>query len=230
MPSQPAPKGPRSRGPVDAFAQRLEASLVQRIELGRYDVWFRPHTKFILRDGQLTVGVPNLFSQEWLEKTFGEAVREAAAEVLGKPVPVRFAIDPELFQEARAEQEKARNAERRTKDAPKSAMRMQQIYLVIVLPRLSTTVSALLNPKATNQLRSSAFRAPRSARIANGARSATSSSAAAIGSPMPPRLASSKSRDRGRIRSFSTALSVPARRTCWKGYTRGCAVTFPRRA
>jgi len=114
VPSQPAPKGPRSRGPVDAFAQRLEASLVQRIELGRYDVWFRPHTKFILRDGQLTVGVPNLFSQEWLEKTFGEAVREAAAEVLGKPVPVRFAIDPELFQEARAEQEKARNAERRT--------------------------------------------------------------------------------------------------------------------
>ena len=43
----------------------------------------------------------NLFLQDWLHKTFAADVAAAAAEVLGRPLPVRFIIDPALFQAAR---------------------------------------------------------------------------------------------------------------------------------
>jgi chromosomal replication initiator protein len=56
------------------------------------------------------VGVPNLYFHDWLEKTFGADVRAAAAEVLGGPVAVRFAIDPELFQAHRTAEREAREA------------------------------------------------------------------------------------------------------------------------
>ena len=109
----PQSRSARARPAADAaFEQRLEAALVARIDERRYDIWFRAHTKFALSGDRLTVGVPNLFSQEWLEKTFAGAIADAAAEVLGRPVAVRFAIDPELFQQARAEQEKVRSSER----------------------------------------------------------------------------------------------------------------------
>jgi len=71
----------------------------------RYQFWFSGKTKFTWADGRLIVGVPNRFYQEYLEKKFGEAVRSAATDVLGKAVQVRFAIDPELFRADRRAQE-----------------------------------------------------------------------------------------------------------------------------
>jgi chromosomal replication initiator protein len=82
----------------------LEQAIVQRIGEPRFNLWFARRTKFVWDDGQLTVGVPNLHFQEWLQKTFGDAVRAAAAEVFGQSLAVRFVIDPELFQAARQEQ------------------------------------------------------------------------------------------------------------------------------
>ena len=88
----------------------LEQAIVQRIGEPRFSLWFARRTKFVWDDGQLTVGVPNLHFQEWLQKTFADAVRAAAAEVFGESRPVRFVIDPELFQAARQEQEEERRA------------------------------------------------------------------------------------------------------------------------
>jgi chromosomal replication initiator protein len=82
----------------------LEQAIVQRIGEPRFNLWFARRTKFLWDDGQLTVGVPNLHFQEWLQKTFADAVRAAAAEVFGDNLAVRFVIDPALFQAARQEQ------------------------------------------------------------------------------------------------------------------------------
>jgi chromosomal replication initiator protein len=82
----------------------LELAIAQRIGEPRYQLWFARRTRFRHDDDRLTVGVPNLHFQEWLQKTFGSEVESAAAEVFGGPTPVRFVIDPELFQTARQEQ------------------------------------------------------------------------------------------------------------------------------
>jgi chromosomal replication initiation ATPase DnaA len=82
----------------------LEQELIRRVGLPRYNLWFQRHTRFAWDDDRLLVGVPNLHFQEWLEKTFGDGVRAAAAAVFGRSMEVRFVIDAELFQAARREQ------------------------------------------------------------------------------------------------------------------------------
>src|SRR6516164_1723963 len=88
----------------------LERAIIQRIGEPRYNLWFVNHTQFRWSDDQLTVGVPNLFQQNYLESKFGADVARAAAEVLGHAVSVRFCIDGALFQAARREQETVRQA------------------------------------------------------------------------------------------------------------------------
>jgi chromosomal replication initiator protein len=112
--------------PVDndvSFEQRLTAAIVRRVSEPRFNLWFRDHTRFVHLGDAVVVGVPNLYFHDWLQKTFGADVRAAAAEVIGGPVAVRFAIDPELFQAARKEQDDAQSAERGSKkedeDTPK---------------------------------------------------------------------------------------------------------------
>jgi chromosomal replication initiator protein len=83
-------------------------ALSQRIGEPRFNLWFAGKTKLVCADNQLTVGVPNLFLQDWLQKTFGDDVRSVAADVLGASAAVRFVIDPLLFQAARALQSEVR--------------------------------------------------------------------------------------------------------------------------
>ena len=91
---------------VAAVAQALS----QRIGEARYSLWFAGKAKFVLADEQLAVGVPNLFLQDWLQKTFGADVQAAAEEVLGATTVVRFVIDAELFQGARQRENETREA------------------------------------------------------------------------------------------------------------------------
>src|SRR5439155_13062370 len=80
------------------IAAALGQAIAQRIGEPRYKLWFENHTKFSWDEGVLTVGVPNRHFEEWLQKTFVGAVRDAAGEVFGEAMQVRFVIDPELFQ------------------------------------------------------------------------------------------------------------------------------------
>ncbi len=82
----------------------LGEALSRRIGEPRYNLWFAGKTKFAWDAERLTVGVPNPFHQEWLNKTFADAVRAAAADVLGRPLPVRFVIDAELSGAPRREE------------------------------------------------------------------------------------------------------------------------------
>src|SRR5947207_7358879 len=88
-----APGGPLTTSEREVVAALGEA-IARRIGEPRYNLWFAGKTKFTWDDQCLAVGVPNHFYQEWLHKTFADAVRAAAADVLGRPLQVRFALDP----------------------------------------------------------------------------------------------------------------------------------------
>jgi chromosomal replication initiator protein len=87
----------------DDVAAVLTQALSRRIGEPRYNLWFHGKTKFTCQGDHLAVGVPNLFLQDWLHKTFEADIRAAAEEAIGHGVAVRFVIDPELFQAARRE-------------------------------------------------------------------------------------------------------------------------------
>ena len=110
----------------------LAQSLSQRIGEPRYLLWFAGKTKFVRKDDHLAVGVPNLFLHDWLQKTFGAEVRAAAAEVLGDGTPVRFVIDPQLFQIARAEEGPQQPAAPAKGQRPLRQRRMRQLTDFIV--------------------------------------------------------------------------------------------------
>ena len=69
-------------------AAALGHDLCQRIGAGRYDLWFKTTTKFRCEAGQLVVGVPNRFYQEWLQKTFAADVQATAQAVLHEALEV----------------------------------------------------------------------------------------------------------------------------------------------
>src|SRR5207302_11363614 len=75
--------------------------------------WFAGHARFVPLGGEVAVAVRNQHSQDWLEHTFGAAVREAIAEVCGPGTAVRWAVDASLFGES---------AERGTRNAAPSSV------------------------------------------------------------------------------------------------------------
>ena len=83
--------------PVETLAIRMEAALVERISGPRFRMWFHDHAKFVSSGRELLVVVASHQFQEWLEQTFGEAVRAAAGSVYGRSTPVRFVVDEALF-------------------------------------------------------------------------------------------------------------------------------------
>lgn len=90
----------------------LEEAIVQRIGSARYKQWFVGHTNFKVEADQLIVGVPNLYYQEWMSKTFLADVQEVARDILGESITVKFRIDPQLFRAGREEQEAVEKEQR----------------------------------------------------------------------------------------------------------------------
>ena len=75
----------------------MEAALIQRISGPRFQMWFHDHAKFVAAGRDLLVVVASHQFQEWLEQTFGEAVRAAAETVYGRATAVKFVVDAALF-------------------------------------------------------------------------------------------------------------------------------------
>ena len=80
----------------------LAAAVSKRVGPARYGLWFQGHACFAPRGGEVTVAVRNQQSRDWLEHTFGAAVREAVGEVCGPGIAVRWTVDAGLFQETGA--------------------------------------------------------------------------------------------------------------------------------
>jgi chromosomal replication initiator protein len=102
---------------TEAFSEALRT----RIGNQRFALWFENKTKLTWRDDQMLIGVPNLFYQEWLERTFAEDIRLTASELLGQAMQVRFAIDPALFQAERHTQQPALAQSRPAENDPAAA-------------------------------------------------------------------------------------------------------------
>ncbi len=87
----PAP-APSARRPA---AQSLADAVAARVGTGRFNLWFLGHAKFVPLGSHVVVAARNQHTQEWLEHTFGAAVKEAVAEVCGTGVGLKWVVDPE---------------------------------------------------------------------------------------------------------------------------------------
>ncbi len=81
----------------------LRARLADRVGKDRYEVWFGASTQLCVRDGTLTVGVPNRFYQDWLRNNFRKDLEAASIETFGQALPLEFRIDPSLATQAKFE-------------------------------------------------------------------------------------------------------------------------------
>ena len=81
----------------DVQLVRLADAIAQRVGQQRFHVWFNNSTRLDLRQDGLEIAVPNDFISEWIGKNFTRPIQEAAHEVLGCPLQVRFSVVPELF-------------------------------------------------------------------------------------------------------------------------------------
>ncbi len=142
----------------------LEQAIAQRIGEPRFDLWFARRTTFDWHDDQLTVGVPNLHFQEWLQRRFADAVRAAAREVLGASLAVRFVIRPELFQTIRNEQAAAQPAEPAPAGRPPAATAASRAVLVQTTNHKAGGSPTLFDGLATEPESVPSERRPRPAR------------------------------------------------------------------
>jgi chromosomal replication initiator protein len=83
---------------ADPQLARLADAIAQRVGAQRFSVWFSNSTRLDLRTDSLEIAVPNDFISEWINKNFAQPIQEAAHEVLGTPLTLKFSVVPELFE------------------------------------------------------------------------------------------------------------------------------------
>ena len=81
----------------DPQLERLEVAIAQRVGQERYSVWFTNSTRLDLKQDELEIAVPNDFISDWIVRHFAKTIQEAAQEVLGCPLLVRYSVLPQLF-------------------------------------------------------------------------------------------------------------------------------------
>ncbi len=94
MPARPLP---HSEPPVGPSGRSLPEAVAARVGAARYGLWFAGHARFVPLGHEVVVAVRNRHTQDWLESTFGKAVRDAAAEVCGPRTAVKWVVDEQLF-------------------------------------------------------------------------------------------------------------------------------------
>src|ERR1035437_3281255 len=77
---------------------RLADAIAQRVGQQRFHLWFDNSTRLNLKQDGLEISVPNDFISEWIGAHFSKPIQDAAREVLGLPLPVRFSVVPQLFE------------------------------------------------------------------------------------------------------------------------------------
>jgi len=83
---------------ADSQLARLATAIAHRVGAQRFHVWFNNSTKLDLKQDSLEIAVPNDFISEWIGKNFTRPIQEAAHEVLGCSLAVRFSVVPQLFE------------------------------------------------------------------------------------------------------------------------------------
>jgi chromosomal replication initiator protein len=75
-------------------------AVAARVGVARYALWFHGNTLFLQLGNQIVVAVRNKHSQDWLEHTFGTAVKDAINEVCGRETAVRWVVDENRFSDS----------------------------------------------------------------------------------------------------------------------------------
>ena len=78
---------------VPPSAQALVTAVAARVGAARFGLWFEGHARFVSLGSRVVVATRNAHSREWLEHSFGDAVKAAVAEVCGAGVAVQWAVD-----------------------------------------------------------------------------------------------------------------------------------------
>lgn len=81
----------------DPQLTRLAEVIAEKVGQQRFHVWFNSSTRLDLKPDALEICVPNDFISEWIGSHFSRLIQEAAQEVLGGPLHVRFSVMPQLF-------------------------------------------------------------------------------------------------------------------------------------
>lgn len=98
---QPAAGGGPPSVPSGSSPDRaLPAAVAARVGPARFNLWFQGHARFVSLGNEIVVVTRTESCRDWLEHTFGEAVRAAAGEVCGRPTSVKWAVDPEAVENA----------------------------------------------------------------------------------------------------------------------------------
>ncbi|MGE5607656.1 MAG: chromosomal replication initiator protein DnaA [Bacillota bacterium] len=82
----------------DPQLARLADAIAQRVGPQRFHVWFNNSTRLDLKQDGLEIAVPNDFISEWIGRNFAQPIQDAAREVLGCSLRVRFNVVPQLFE------------------------------------------------------------------------------------------------------------------------------------
>ena len=69
--------------------RKLAVALSARVGAARFGIWFEGQVRFVCLGNQIVIAVRNQQGLEWLEHSFGAAIREAVVEVCGVGVAVR---------------------------------------------------------------------------------------------------------------------------------------------
>lgn len=78
-------------------AQRFEAAVAAAIGMQRYELWFRAHVLFRITDADILLTARSAHLLDWLTNTFADDLARVAAETFGKPIPVRYEVNPAAF-------------------------------------------------------------------------------------------------------------------------------------
>src|SRR5688572_8744795 len=82
----------------DPQLERLADAIAERVGQQRFHVWFNNSTRLDLKQDGLEIAVPNDFISEWIVKHFKRPIQEAAHEVLGCSLALKFHVVPQLFE------------------------------------------------------------------------------------------------------------------------------------
>ena len=89
---------------------KLAEAIAEKVGQQRFRVWFNTSTRMDLKPDALEICVPNDFIGEWIGSHYVKTIQEAANEVLGASLNVRFNVVPHLFDPGSIDDEKRKIA------------------------------------------------------------------------------------------------------------------------
>jgi hypothetical protein len=81
--------GSETRFPIDIWSSALDELRLQMTK-ATFDTWVKTAKVVSYRDGTFTIGVPNGYAKDWLEKRLHRVVQETLARLVDGPVEVRY--------------------------------------------------------------------------------------------------------------------------------------------